>query len=109
MWHDAHRAAGEPSAWWWCAAVSVARGLVALRADGVALGAQLEGMRVVAVAAGDPAREHLALAERLVVEDLAHHLAVSLEQAGLEQGGEVAVEELAARAPRLVQLRPPGV
>ena len=66
-------------------------------------------MRVVAVAAGDAAREHLALAERLVVVHLAHHLAVGLEQAGLEQAREVGVEELAARPPRLVELRPPGV
>ena len=99
MWQAGQPAAGEPSAWWWCATAPYFACLVTLVADAVALGAQLQRMRLVAVAAGDALREHLALAKRGVVVDLVQHLAVGLEQARLQQGRHVRLEELLAGAP----------
>ena len=78
---------------------AVLRLLVTLVADAVALGAQLQRMRLVAIAAGHALHEHPALAERGVVVDLVQHLAVGLEQARLQQGRHVRVEELLAGTP----------
>lgn len=72
---------------------------VALIADAVALGAELERMRVVAVAAAHALDEHLALAKGSVLVDLVQDLAVGLEQTGLQQGRHMRLEQLLARAP----------
>ena len=62
-----------------CGRVFVGR--VALQADAVAGRAQLGAMRLVAIAAGDAGREHLALLERAVVVDLVEHLPVGMIEA----------------------------
>ena len=75
MWHFTQSA---PSLGWpsWTLLVEVVVGrvvdlaLVALQAEGVALPAQLQAVAVVAVAAADAARVHLALQERAVDVDL---------------------------------------
>ena len=67
--------------------------VMALQTDAVALGAQLQRVRIVAVAARHAGHEHLALAKRRVVIDLVHHLAVGLEQAGLEQARHVRFQQ----------------
>ena len=53
-------------------------GRMALQADAVARKPQLGAVRLVAVAAGDAGREHLALLERAVVVDLVEHLPVGM-------------------------------
>ena len=78
--------------------------VVALLADGVAVGHLLQRVRVVAVAARDAGHEHLALAERRVVVDLVQALAVGLEQAGVQQARQVGVEQRLPRPPRLGDL-----
>ena len=88
---------------------AVLRLLVTLVADAVALRPQLERMRLVAVAAADALREHLALAERGVVVDLVQHLAVGLEQAGLEEARHVRLEELLPGAPAFGDLGAAGM
>ncbi len=76
-----------------------ADGVVALAADGGALGAQASGVRIVAVPARHAAGEHEALAEGVVVEDLVLHLAVVLEQVGRQHGRQVGVAERVAGRP----------
>src|SRR5262245_22172811 len=56
-------------------------GGVTLRTDAVGRSAELAGMRLVTVAAGDTGREHLALLERAVVVDLVPHLPVCVIKA----------------------------
>jgi hypothetical protein len=73
--------------------------IVTLVADAVAFGAKLQGMRLVAVGTGHALGEHLALAKRGVVVDLVHHLAIGLEQTGLQQRRHMRLEELLPRAP----------
>jgi len=77
----------------------VLRRVVALMADAVAVGTQLERVRIVAVAAADPLLEHLALPERGVVVDLVHHLAIGFEQARPQQARHMGLEQLLARPP----------
>ena len=50
--------------------------IVALRAQGVSLGAQPRRVRIVTMAAGDPARRHLALQERANLEHLVLDLSI---------------------------------
>ena len=58
-------------------------GRVTLQTGAVAGEAQLGAMRIVAIAAGDAGREHLALLERAVIVDLVEHLPVGMiETAG---------------------------
>ena len=86
MWHDdAGRAPRSARSWRWCAGASYLLGGVALQADAVARRAQLAAVRLVAVAAGDAGREHLALLERAVVVDLVEHLPVGLIQPAVER------------------------
>ena len=100
MWQSTHWLPGWPGVWRWCAGASKALGQMALAADRVALGAQLQAVRLVAVGAGHPGRVHPALQERAVVEDLAVDLAVGVVEARVEQRGPVAVEQrLADRVP----------
>ena len=66
---------------------------VALRADGIALGAQALAVRVVAIGADHAGALHAALAEAAPFEDLAEDLAVGVVEAGVEQGRRVGVEE----------------
>src|SRR5262249_3234068 len=56
-------------------------GGVTLQAGAVGRGAKLAAVRLVAVAAADTGREHLALLERAVVVDLVLHLPVSVIKA----------------------------
>ncbi len=53
-------------------------GGVTLQADAIGRSAELGAVRLVAIAAGDTRREHLALLERAVVVDLVQHLPVGL-------------------------------
>ena len=85
MWQSTHWLPGWPGAWKWCAATSNALGQVALAADGVALGAQLQAVRLVAVGAGHAGRVHPALQERAVDEHLAVDLAVGVVEGRVEQ------------------------
>src|SRR5262249_32794404 len=72
---------------------------VALRADGIGGSAKLRAVRLVAIAAGDAGREHLALLERAVVVDLVAHLSVGLVQPARERRDGVGVGEPAAGRP----------
>ncbi|MFO1046390.1 MAG: hypothetical protein U1E52_00580 [Geminicoccaceae bacterium] len=93
MWRSTQRAPGWPGWWWKCAAVSKVAWLVALAADGIALGAQLQAMGLVAARAGDPGRGHLALRERAVIVYLALHPSVGVVGAGVEQRRAEGVEQ----------------
>ena len=77
---------------------------MALKADLVARRAQLERVRVVAVAAGHALLVHLALLEGCVVVHLGFHLAVAPEQALVQQGGDVGVHQGLARRARVADL-----
>src|SRR5215472_16539116 len=79
---------------------------VTLQTDAVAFRAQLRGMRLVTVAAGDPGREHLALFEGAVVVGLLHvaHLSVGRIDAALQAGDRVSIGERATRQPILGEL-----
>ena len=79
-------------------------GGVALQADAIAGKAQLGAVRVVAVAAGDAGREHLALLERAVIVDLVEHLPVGgIEARGKRRDG-VGFGQPAPRNPILGEL-----
>ena len=71
----------------------VLRRCMALKAHPVARRAQLERMRVVAVAAGHALLVHQALLERGVVVDLRLHLAVGPEQGLVQQRRHMRVEQ----------------
>ena len=77
MWHDAQARPGLPPHGG-CARPRIFVGGVALQADAVTRRTKLCAVRLVAVAAGDAGREHLALLERAVVVDLVQHLAVGM-------------------------------
>src|SRR6266481_7960083 len=70
-------------------------------AEGIALGAQLSAVGVVAVAASDAARVHLALEERAPVVNLAALLAINMIKRAGEQRWAIIVKE---RLPRFVAL-----
>ena len=82
-----------------CAGVS--HGRVALKADLAARRAQGCGMGLVAVAAGDAGREHLALFERAVIVCFLHvpHLSVGFVDPARERRDHVRVGERPARPP----------
>ena len=83
--------------------------VMTLLADGVAVGHQLQRMRIVAVAAGDAGHEHLALAERRVVVDLVQTLAVGFEQARLQQARQVGLQQRLPRPPRFGEFGAAGM
>src|SRR6202023_4005906 len=66
---------------------------MALRAQAVPLGVQLDAVRVVAVRAGDPGGMHPALQERAVFIDLAVDLPIGVIETGFEQRREIGVEK----------------
>src|SRR6516165_7672649 len=73
-------------------------GGMALKADAVAGRAKFRGMRLVAVAASDAGREHLALLERAVIVDLVQHLAVGvIAAAGLDLSADEGGREVTLR------------
>ena len=66
---------------------------VAGRADGVALSAQLAAVRIVAVAARDAARIHLALQERTPDVHFVALLAIGVVERAGEQRGAIVIEK----------------
>ncbi len=70
---------------------------MALGAQRVALGAQLQAVRLVAVGAGDTCGVHAALQERAIFEDLAVDLSVRVIEARLQIRGEIGIEKRRAR------------
>ena len=76
-------------------------GRVTLQADAVTGRAQLRAVRLVAIAAGDAGREHLALLERAVVVDLVQHLPVGMIEPARERRDDVRVGQRPARNPVL--------
>ena len=71
----------------------VLRRQVTLLAQRIAFGAQLLGMRIVAVAARHAFGEHAAVQERAVIEHLVLHLAVGPVQPALQEADAEAVGE----------------
>ena len=84
-------------------------GFVAAGAQGVAFGAQLERVRVVAVHAGDAALGHLGLQERAPDVDLLVLLAVGVVVRRRQQGGAMRVLERRAGPAALGDGRAPGM
>ena len=110
MWHDAQVSFGSARSWRWCEAAAYLSERVALQAHAVdGTGAQLGAVRVVAIAAGDTRREHLALLERSVVVDLVEHLPVGLIQPAGERRHLVRVGQRMPRHPAFRQLAAPAV
>src|SRR2546427_12844776 len=70
---------------------------VALSAQPIAIGAQLESVRVMAIGTDNACVMHTALHERAVFEHLAVDLPVGMIQPGLEEAGKIEVEERRAR------------
>src|SRR6187397_3283204 len=64
-------------------------------------------MRLMAVAAGDAQREHLALLERAVVVDLVAHLPVGIVEPTRERRNDVRIRKPPARHPILGKLTAP--
>src|SRR6266853_916298 len=58
-------------------------------------------MRIMAIAAGDPHREHLALLERTVIIDLVEHLTVRMVEPARKGGDDVRVGQRVTRDPVL--------
>src|SRR5262249_24231423 len=84
-------------------------GRVALQADAVAGRAESRGGGLVAIAAGDAGREHLALLERAVIVDLVAHLTVGMIEPARARGGDVGVRQRAAGHPILGKCAAAGV
>ena len=78
-------------------------------AEGIALRAQLSAVRVVAVAASDTARVHLALEERAPVVNLAALLSVAVVKGRGEERRTIMVKERLARLVALCDLAAPRV
>src|SRR3954447_5770147 len=76
-------------------------GRMALQADAVARKPQAGAVRLVAVAAGDARREHLALLERTVVENLVEHLPVGMVEPAGERRDPMRVRQPSAGDPIL--------
>ncbi len=92
MWQAAQAAPGRAFAVMGVPRSVVLRRQMASRADGIAGGAQLQRMRVVAVRACDALRVHPALHERAPVVDLVAHLAIVPVQVVVEQCHAMGVE-----------------
>jgi hypothetical protein len=76
-------------------------GGVALHADAIPGRAKFCGVRLVAIAAGDAGRKHLALLERAVIVDLVPHLAIGMIEAAGQRGDDVGVRQPPPRDPIL--------
>src|SRR6516225_3777947 len=82
---------------------------VTLHADAVAGRAQLRRVRLVAVAAGDAGREHLALLERAVIVDLVLHLAIGVIEPAREGRDQMRVRKPSPGNPVLGELAATGM
>src|SRR5215471_834884 len=82
---------------------------VTLHADAVTGCTQPRGVRLVAVAAGDASREHLALLERAVIVDLVLHLAVGVIEPAREGRDHMRVREPSPGNPVLGELAATGM
>ena len=69
---------------------------MALRAEPIALLAERQTVRLMAIGAGDSGMIHAALDERAIFERLAVDLPIDMIEAGLEQRGQVGIEEIHA-------------
>ena len=78
-------------------------------AEGIAFRAQLSTVRVVAVAASDTARVHLALEKRAPIVDLAALLAIAVVKGRGEERRTIMVKERFARLVTLCDLAAPRV
>ena len=78
-------------------------------AEAIALGAQLAAMRIMAVAARDAARVHLALQERAPVVNLVALLAVGMVERAREERRTIVVEKRLAGFVALGDLAAPRV
>src|SRR3954451_1189743 len=72
-------------------------GCMALQADAVARETERGAVWLMAVAAGDPRRKHLALLERAVVVDLVLHLPVGMVEPAAERRDAMCVRKPSAR------------
>src|SRR5208283_5027978 len=71
---------------------------MALRTEPIALRAERQTMRLMAIGAGDAGMIHAALHERAIFEHLAIDLTIGVIEAGLKQRGQIGIEESRARA-----------
>jgi hypothetical protein len=69
---------------------------MALRAEPIALLAERQTVRLMAIGAGDSGMIHAALDERAIFEHLAVDLPIGMIEAGLKQRGQVGIEEIRA-------------
>jgi hypothetical protein len=79
-------------------------GRVALQAGAVAGKLRLGAVRIMAIAAGDAGREHLALLERSVIVDLVAHLPVRMIEPARQRRDDVRISEPPAGHPFLGEL-----
>ena len=66
---------------------------MALRAEPIALRAERQTVRLMAIGAGDAGMIHAALDERAIFEHLAVDLPIGMIEIGLKQRGQVGIEE----------------
>ena len=66
---------------------------MALRAEPIALLAERQTVRLMAIGAGDAGMIHAALDERAIFEHFAIDLPIGMIEAGLEQCGQIGIEE----------------
>ena len=69
---------------------------MALRAEPIALRAERQTMRLMAIGAGDAGLIHAALDERTIFEHFAIDLPIGMIEAGLKQGRQIGIEERSA-------------
>jgi hypothetical protein len=74
-------------------------GGVTSQADAVGSSTKLGAIRLVAIAAGDTSREHLALLERAVIVDLVEHLPVGMVEPAGERRDDMGVGQRASGSP----------
>ena len=70
---------------------------VALRAEPIALLAERQTVRLMAIGAGDAGMIHAALDERAIFEHFAIDLPIGMIEAGLDQCGQIGIEKRRAR------------
>src|SRR5215469_1119860 len=88
---------------------SIGGSRVAPQTEPIARHSPFETVRIMAVAAGHPAGEHLALAEGSVFVDLIFDLAVGMVEPAIEQRDEMRVGERAAWQPVFGKLGTTGM
>ena len=69
---------------------------MALRAEPIALRAERQTVRLMAIGAGDASMIHATLDERAVFEHFAVDLPVGMIEAGLKQSGQIGIEKRCA-------------